>query len=298
MAVKESDWLGLMADPHLGFTDVQEANIVGIVRSPETYEKDALGLAIEIGKALEAYTQGEFESNPDSLMAILVNIFRHLLRLADHARISLKKAAYLNLKKVSSRWPMEKKFPERFDAGLDEYERFPDQIQIDFIERNVGGKSYVFQKFFGLTIGDRLSDNRREPDGYSFHDVFHLSYAAILCWSPVLRALLKLKRKSKPEIDEAEDGARAIIIEEAIATWIFCRAREQNYFEGLSVLDYSILKAISQQIRGFEVDQCPLWLLERAILDGFSIFRLLLHHRSGRVIGDLTNRSLTFQSLT
>jgi NTP pyrophosphatase (non-canonical NTP hydrolase) len=214
MAVKESDWLGLMADPHLGFTDVQEANIVGIGRSPETYEKDALGLAIEIGKALEAYTRGEFESNPDSLVAILVNIFRHLLRLADHARISLKKAAYLNLKKVSSRWPMEKRFPERFDAALDEYERFPDQIQIDFIERNVSGKCYVFQEFFGLTIGDRLSDNRREPDGYSFHDVFHLSYAAILCWSPVLRALLKLKRKSKPEIDEAEDGARAIIIEE------------------------------------------------------------------------------------
>ena len=36
-------------------------------------------------------------------------------------------------------------------------------------------------------------------------------------WSPVLRSLLKLKRKTDPELDENQDGARATIIEEGIA---------------------------------------------------------------------------------
>ena len=51
-----------------------------------------------------------------------------------------------------------------------------------------------------------------------FHDVFHLAYAAVLGWSPTTRALLKIKRKSRPEIDENEDGARA-------KSWVICFIR-------------------------------------------------------------------------
>ena len=41
-----------------------------------------------------------------------------------------------------------------------------------------------------------------------FHDIFHLSYAAILGWSPTVRALLRCKRKSDPRVDEVEDGGK------------------------------------------------------------------------------------------
>ncbi len=78
-----------------------------------------------------------------------------------------------------------------------------------FKEKTIEGKSYVIQQCTGINIGDRLTDNRLEPDDYRFHDVFHLAYAAILGWSPVLRALFKVKRKSCPKIDENQDGARA-----------------------------------------------------------------------------------------
>ena len=78
-------------------------------------------------------------------------------------------------------------------------------------------------------MGDRLTDNILEPDDYRFHDVFHYAYTAVLGWSPVMRALFKLKRKSQPKIDEAEDGARALLIEEGIATWIFGQAKKLEF---------------------------------------------------------------------
>jgi hypothetical protein len=42
----------------------------------------------------------------------------------------------------------------------------------------------------GVFIGDPLTDNIRDPDGYRFHDVFHFARAAILHWSPTFRALI------------------------------------------------------------------------------------------------------------
>ena len=40
---------------------------------------------------------------------------------------------------------------------------------------------------------------------------------AVLGWSPTMRSLLRLKRKSSPDADECEDGARAIFAEEGLA---------------------------------------------------------------------------------
>ena len=61
----------------------------------------------------------------------------------------------------------------------------------------------------GVFIGDPLTDNMLDPDGYRFHDVFHFAHAAILHWSPTFRALIKHKRKDDPKVDEAQDGGRA-----------------------------------------------------------------------------------------
>jgi len=115
-----------------------------------------------------------------------------------------------------------------------------------------------------------------------------------LGWSPVMRALFKVKRKSKPKIDENEDGSRAILIEEGISTWVFNHASQLNHFEGIEKLDYPLLKAIEQQVKGFEVERCPLWVWEKAILEGYRIFRRVREHRGGMVKADLTNRTISF----
>jgi hypothetical protein len=80
-----------------------------------------------------------------------------------------------------------------------------------------------------VQVGDTLTDASFVADGYRFYDVFHLAHAAVLGWSPVSRSLLGRKRRSDPQIDEAEDGGRAIVIEEGIAALVFAYAASHNY---------------------------------------------------------------------
>jgi len=168
---------------------------------------------------------------------------------------------------------------------------------VEFREKDVRGTKYVFQSVHGLHLGDRLTDNSADEDDYRFHDVFHLAYAATLGWSPVLRALLRLKRKSDRDLDEQQDGARAVITEEGISNWIFAHGLRHHAFKGVDSVDFQLLKTIRQMVKGYEVQVCPLWMWETAILRGFAVFRELKVRRRGLVIADLTTRTLTFQEL-
>lgn len=206
-----------------------------------------------------------------------------------------------NLAKTADRWPSKQVFLPFFDPSsrYPDYEQLPRDFSIEFIERIDDGRSYVVQRLRGVNIGDRLTDNSNEPDDYRFHDVFHLAYVAYLGWSPVLRGLLKLKRKSKSKIDENEDGARAMIIEEGIATWIFNHAKRRDHYENVAPgkLDYSLLKQIKSMVEGYEVEACPLWQWEMAILKGFEVFRMLQSNRGGIVTVNMNTHSLTYTEL-
>lgn len=149
----------------------------------------------------------------------------------------------------------------------------------------------------GVFIGDPLTDNIADRDGYRFHDVFHFSYAAILHWSPVFRALIKHKRKSKPKYDEEQDGGRAIVVEEGLTAWIFSRAKELNFFENQKKISLGILKTIGEFVSGYEVEECPLKLWERAILDGYAVFRQLKENQGGWIIGDREQRTIKYMPL-
>lgn len=228
------------------------------------------------------------------------NLGMHLAELAIACAsfdLRLEDVARANLEKIHSRWPGdEKKYPEPFDKGFPEHEQFPPLIAMEFIERGTGQNAHVVQSLHGVFIGDRLTDNSNEPDDYRFHDVFHLAYLAHLGWSPVLRGLLKRKRKSDPRKDENEDGARAMIIEEGIATWIFNHAKVHRFDskEKHGGLDYNVLKQIRSMVDGYEVDVCQLWQWEKAILEGFEVFRQLQEHRSGIVTIDVLKHTMRF----
>src|SRR5262249_40894655 len=76
---------------------------------------------------------------------------------------------------------------------------------------------------------------------------------------------------------------------------IFGRALERNLFSELDRLDYDLLKFVSDFVRGFEPERCWLWQWERAILDGFTVFRALKQHRRGYVKADLERHTITFE---
>lgn len=133
------------------------------------------------------------------------------------------------------------------------------------------------------------------PDGFRFHDVFHLAHVAVLHWSPTFRSITCRKRKSVPEVDDTEDGARARVVEEGIVAWIFGRAKESDFFEGRQLVAFDLLKTIAQFVRGFEVERCPLRLWEKAILTGYDVFRQVQANEGGTVIGDRGERTLVYE---
>ncbi|MBN9074899.1 MAG: pyrophosphatase, partial [Rhizobiales bacterium] len=102
------------------------------------------------------------------------------------------------------------------------------------------------------------------------------------------------KRKSVPKIDEVEDGARAVLIEEGVSTWVFNHAQRLNLFERVTALDYGLLKTVREFVEGYEVANMPLWLWEEAILSGYEVFRELQANRGGVVTADLENRTLGY----
>lgn len=265
--------------------------------SSENVERRLLALAGKVGRLVEEFAVGDFAANRDRLSAGLVEVFRAILVSADDANVGLDMAARRNLAKIESRWPSRKpeSWGKLFDETFPEDEQLPRRIEIVFRERAVGEREYVTQQCRGINIGDRLTDNRLEPDDYRFHDVFHLAYAAFLGWSPVMRALFRVKRKSDPSIDENEDGARAAITEEGISTWIFNHGVRHGYFESVYSLDYGLLKAIHELVKGYEVESRPYWQWERAILEGFRVFRELRKYRGGTVTADLIAHTLSFE---
>lgn len=181
-----------------------------------------------------------------------------------------------------------------FDAEFGVEEQLPRTFRIRINQRG-SGRSYL--QWNGVFIGDPLTDNIADPDGYRFHDVFHFAYSAILHWSPVMRALIKHKRKSKPDYDEVQDGGRAIVVEEGLTAWIFTRAKELNFFEGQDRVSLGMLKTIGEFVAGYEVSQCRLKLWERAILEGYEVFRQIRAAEGGWVIGDRALRTIRYAPL-
>lgn len=265
---------------------------------PDSYRPIAMHLASTVGKLLAARLEEDTRSEDSAQSAHLSTILGLFFRLADATNVSLAHAAYLNLNKVLDRWPTTRVFPSLYDVDVPTEEQIPRQLEIRIQERTVADRTYVFLSCNGINIGDRLTDNIAIQDDYRFHDVFHLSYAAIIGWSPVIRALLRVKRKSQPHIDENEDGARAILIEEGISTWIFNYAKTLNYFVEHRTIDYSVLKAIRSLVAGYEVQSCPPWLWEEAILKGYDVFRQLRTYRGGVVVADLSARTISFRRIS
>lgn len=262
------------------------------------FEDTLLAMAGEVGTLVNDFRPGA-GGKAAAQRATLIAVMRRLIQAANEAGVTLEGAAVKNLHKIYDRWPQHRTYPEPFDAEMDSEEQLPRRMTIDIYERTVGKQKFVYQRSNGAFVGDRLTDNAAEPDDYRFHDVFHYAYVAVLGWSPVVRSLLRLKRKSVPKIDEVEDGARATLIEEGVTTWLFGQAQQLKFFADVKRggLPLDMLKDVRQFVEGYEAARCPLWLWEEAILQGYAAFRHLHEHRRGRVTIDFPNRRLRIKEL-
>lgn len=249
---------------------------------------------LDFGAAVGEVLAAVSTSKHDDLWARLSRTWALLTVISNDADVCLRDAAERNTAKTRSRWPDEKCYAPLFDDAFPVEEQLPRWLHVDFLERTRGSHRAVILRCNDINFGDRLTDNIEDPDGYRFHDIFHFAYAVHLGWSPVVRALMRTKRKSNSKIDEAQDGARAVIVEEAVAAIVFSRAKQLKFFEGLDHVDLDLLKTVKEFVEGFEVETVPLWQWETAILDGYRVFRSLCAGQGGRVTLDLGARQLTY----
>ena len=217
------------------------------------------------------------------------------LHALQAARVSFSKVACTNIEKACGRFrePDMSALPT-FDSSFPNEERLPPYFEIKITQRK-SGQSYL--QWNDVFIGDPLTDNIADQDGYRFHDVFHFAHAAILHWSPTFRALIKHKRKSDSRVDEVQDGGRARVVEEGLTAWIFSCAKNLNFFHDQNTVSFDLLKTVQQFVQGYEVENCPLKLWERAILEGYEIFRLVRDNNGGIVIGNRETRTIEYKSI-
>ncbi|WP_162958854.1 nucleoside triphosphate pyrophosphohydrolase family protein [Nocardia yunnanensis] len=223
----------------------------------------------------------------------LGDILWYVAAIADNLGLDLDDVAQANLHRTRTRWMPTPGYQLDIEAPADE--QLPRRGTYEFRQRrNDEGRWEATVHMDGHQVGDPLTDNALNDDGYRFHDVFHLAYATILGWSPVTRALLKRKRKSVADLDEAEDGGRGIVIEEGVAAFAFAYGEVHNHLDGITRLDQSVLNAIAMMTATLEVGVRSPADWESAIIQGYRMFRELLAHGGGSVTFDADHRTLSF----
>ena len=262
-----------------------------------------LGLAGETGELLNEYKKhlrdgSAHEKFRDRLREELGDLLWYLADAAAKFDLRLSDVAAANLAKVRDRWggsgDKSTGAARIFDGDYPLEERLPRQFIAEFFQRRQGERLHVRAVVNGRQMGQELDDNAHDPDGYRFHDVFHLACAAVLGWSPVTRRNLGCKRRSIDATDRNEDGGRATLVEEGISALVFAYALDHDRMRGIDSLDYDLLKAIRTMSAKFEVGVCTTGEWERTILLAYSVWRLVEERSGGKVVVDLDRRDLAF----
>ncbi|QFQ30313.2 hypothetical protein EEW87_008240 [Janibacter melonis] len=285
-----------------------------------------LGLAGEVGPLLVAEKKkyrrdGVVDDWPSFVSVELGDVLWYATAVARHAGLALEDVAMNDLARAQRSSVLstdDSASRTAFDEGFVLTERFPRQLHLQFKERTEGGRAKVAMTLLSVTpnafpdgpiprgedkvqgfavgasLGDEVTDNSRRVDAYRYHDAIHLGFLAVLGWSPNLRALLKLKRKSNRDTDETQDGARAIFAEEGIAAILAKQATTSRHFEAVSLVPEELLDLISLVVEDLEVSVLPYRMWREAISQGFTVMRQLNDARGGYVLADLDARTLQY----
>lgn len=259
-----------------------------------------LGLASEVGELLGEYKKFLRDGDnhtlfKDRFSEELGDLLWYLANAATKFGLDLEAVAVRNLKKCEQRWG-DSSESRQFDEGYPECERLPRHFQVDFNTiHDANGKPRMTAYYKGAPLGNDLTDNAYERDGYRFHDVFHLAFAAVLGWSPIIRGHLGRKRKSNPQVDEVEDGGRAKAIEEGISALVFSYAKSYNWLDGKASVGAELLRTVKSMTEHLEVAHCSSGDWESAIVQGFAVWREVKRRGGGTIVLDLDRRTIVIK---
>lgn len=261
-----------------------------------------LGLIGEAGSVISELKKSlrdgsNYTNYKSKLQEELGDVLWYISTIATENDLSLESIATQNLIKIKDRFELEQS--ENFivyDENYPEAEQFPREFEVEFIIVNDESKEKVrvINNTSGKQLGDDITDNSHEEDGYRFHDIFHFGYVAFLGWSPVVRKLMEIKRKSDETTDEVEDGARAAITEELISLYIYSFALDHQLFKYSNNVDTEVLKTIQKLVNGIEVKNCTQKQWETAIINSYKVFDELKNNNGGRVLVSIKNKKLIY----
>lgn len=291
-----------------------------------------LGLSAEAGAVSKIYKKLVRDSislgaQTKQLTDELGDVLWYVALIAESMDIRLQTVGSENLVRTDDRYhsrlaDRDTEYKPNFEAGAPEKERFP-RIMVFRMEEMEGDGGLPHSKFtieyaepnefpngieirdedgrkkkYGFTIGEPLgdvvNDNAIREDGYRYHDAVHIAFMTVLGWSPVMRALLRLKRKYDDRIDRFEDGARAIDLEEALSAVLKEFSESRNDFNSAADIDGETRDIIRRVIANLESDKTPIWLWVEAIHQGYSAMNALRENKGGWILADLDNQNVKF----
>lgn len=257
-----------------------------------------LGLIGEVGSVATAYTKrlrdgAGYQLAKQRIREELGDVLWHVATLADSFELDLEDVAAASIEKAKDRWRTTDENYVLLDETAPEAEQLPRLAKFTFTPTiSSDGRTVIILNRDGLPVGDPLTDASHIDDDYRYHDAFHLAYVAVLGWSPVMRSLLRCKRKSSPQIDEAEDGGRAIVIEEGISALVFSYASRHGFLDDVRHIDNDLLKTIGNMVSHLEVSSLRSADWEKAILTGYTCWRELCKRCGGTVEIDMRRRTM------
>lgn len=284
------------------------------------------GLISEVGclaRAFKLYIRDNvgLEGQRERLTEDIGDVQWYVAMIAKSLDIRLQEVVDANLRRTHDRYlSSETQYHPKFDEGYPATERFPRRMlfesrpaaagegdsdphamftivdaqpyPLEFLEVDAAGKRLGFVK--GDGVGDAVNDNAPREDGYRYHDAVHVAFMAVLGWSPVLRHLLRIKRKSNDAVDRYQDGARARDVEEALSAVLKVFSRTRNGFATEADVDGETRDMIRRVVSDLEVADAPIWLWAKAISQGFVAMDALHRNSGGWLIADLDAQTLTF----
>jgi NTP pyrophosphatase (non-canonical NTP hydrolase) len=274
-------------------------------KDQENYFLGYLGLAGEAGSVLTTLKKfirdGEgFGGFKESLKEELGDVLWYVATIASHNEINLNDIAEANILKTRDRFQqIALKEVPRFDE--DYLEKFPDTFIVEFIEeKNTSDLMQVrmiWKKENDSSydkLGDPLTDNSKFPNNYRYHDVFHLGHIAFLGWSPVMRSLMGLKRRSDETILEYEDRGRTQVAEEAVTLLIYNYAKGNKMLKKSDRIDTDIINTVKQLVTDLEVSLVSGYQWELTILESYKVFHQIVENKGGKIQVSPKNRTLTY----
>ena len=252
-----------------------------------------IGMVGEVGGLLSEYKKmlrdgAIYEEFPKQVKEELGDILWYVATVATKFGLNLDEIAQDNIKKTETRWYEPNQKTPLYDENCQEDQKLPRTFSYDFFsytDENEVKKLILKDSSESTHTGDLLTDNAYENDGYRYHDVMHLVFMAKLGWSPVFRKLLRNRKNGKKlkhreyAIDNAEDGGRAQVIEEAIIVAAYVYAEKRTMLERTNAVDWQLLRHIQKMTSKLEVSNRTAWEWNDALITGFTIWRKLYKTR-------------------